>query len=162
MCKAISPTVTTAASTSSASGRPVSCSIRTASSTRSSESSPSSDSRSPLLYQFFIRSSITRWYRTVRQAELRANTIASFDIDAEIKQLTELDLRLTKELSVNNLYMPDVYNLRSNIDFVIRKLERRKAQMEAAQMEKVASSDGGAGADGVGEGVSPLTFEIEA
>lgn len=87
-------------------------------------------SRSPLLYQFFIRNSITRWYRTVRQAELSANTVASFDIDAEIQRLGELDARLTKELSVGNMYMPDVYNLRNNIDFVIRKLERRQAQLQ--------------------------------
>jgi TRAP transporter TAXI family solute receptor len=89
-------------------------------------------SRSPLLYQFLIRNSITRWYRTVHQAELRASTVASFDIDAEIQRLGELDMRLTKELSVNNMYMPDVYNLRNNIDFVIRKLERRKVQLQAA------------------------------
>jgi hypothetical protein len=88
--------------------------------------------RSPLLYQFFIRNSITRWYRTVRQAELRANTVASFDIDAEIQRLNELDMRLTKELSVNSMYMPDVYSLRSSIDFVINKLERRKAQLQSA------------------------------
>ena len=94
-------------------------------------------SRSPLLYQFFIRNSITRWYRTVHQAELRASTVASFEIDAEINRLNELDVRLAKELSVNNLYMPDVYLLRNNIDFVIRKLERRKAQLQAAALESL-------------------------
>ena len=93
-------------------------------------------SRSPLLYQYFIRNSITRWYRTVREAELRANTVASFDIDTEIKRLLDLDLRLTKELSVNNLYWPDVYQLRNSIDLVIRKLERRKRALQA-----VASAD---------------------
>jgi hypothetical protein len=40
-------------------------------------------------------------------------------------------VRLAKELSVNNLYMPDVYLLRNSIDLVIRKLERRKAQLQA-------------------------------
>lgn len=98
-------------------------------------------SRSPLLYQFLIRNSITRWYRTVRQAELRSSTIASFDIDAEIHRLSELDARLAKELSVTNMYMPDVYLLRNNIDFTIRKLERRKMQLEAvAAAESAAES----------------------
>jgi TRAP transporter TAXI family solute receptor len=92
-------------------------------------------SRSPLLYQFFIRNSITRWYRTVRQAELRANTVASFDIDAEIRRLLDLDLRLTKELSVGNLYWPDVYQLRNSIDLVIRKLERRKQELQSVAAE---------------------------
>ena len=87
-------------------------------------------SRSPLLYQFLIRNSITRWYRTVRQAELRASTIASSDIDAEIERLIELDQRLAKELAVSNLYMPDVYLLRNNIDFTIRKLRQRKADTD--------------------------------
>lgn len=87
-------------------------------------------SRSPLVYQFLIRNNITRWYRTVREAELRASTVASFNIDTEIKRLIELDQRLAKELTVNNLYWPDVYQLRNSIDLAIRKLERRKAELQ--------------------------------
>ncbi len=107
-------------------------------------------SRSPLLYQFYMRNRIVRWYHTIRSVELRLETTVGIDIDREIAELRALDERLTKELSVSNTYMPDVYNLRTNIDFVITKLERRKAQLHrAAQAARKASGAvGGAPAAG--------------
>lgn len=98
--------------------------------------------RSPLLYQSFMRYRINRWYKQVRGAELRVDTMPSVDIDEEIRQLRALDDKLVIELSVSHTYMPDVYNLRNNIQFVINKLERRKQRI-AATMAAAATAGNG-------------------
>lgn len=89
-------------------------------------------SRTPLLYIWYMRNKVTRWYKTARTIELRVDNMSEQEIDAEIRQLDELDDTLIKELQVSNAYMPAVYDLRTHIAYVTQKLERRRDALAAS------------------------------
>jgi uncharacterized protein len=83
-------------------------------------------SRTPLVYIWYMRNKVTRWYKTVRTIELRVPNMNVEEIDAAIKHLEGIDDTLVEELELANSYMPAVYDLRTHISYVIQKLERRR------------------------------------
>ncbi len=85
--------------------------------------------RSPLLYQWYMRNKITRWYKFVQQMELRVDAMQVPEIDAAIAELESLDDKLARELTVSNTYIPSVYDLRTHIQHVIGQLQKRRARL---------------------------------
>jgi hypothetical protein len=88
--------------------------------------------RSPLLYQWYMRHKVTRWYTRVRKLELRVSTMDVPEIDAAIGELEAMDETLARELTVSSTYMPSVYDLRTHIQYVAHQLERRRARLTSA------------------------------
>ena len=85
--------------------------------------------RSPLVYQAYMRNKINRWYKTVHKIELRVDTMTLAEIDAAIAELEDLDEKLARELTVSSSYMPNVYDLRTHIQYVAGQVEKRKAKL---------------------------------
>lgn len=85
--------------------------------------------RSPMAYRWYMRRKVVRWYKIVHSAELRLDSMSVPEIDAEIRNLDQLDARLGRELTLGNSYMPDVYELRGHVQFVAQRLERRRQQL---------------------------------
>jgi uncharacterized protein len=88
-------------------------------------------SRSPLLFQWYMRQRIVRWYRIVHEIDRRAQALGPDEIDAELQHLDELEQKITDELVVTNAYMPQVYQLREHIGFVAERLQQRKRALAA-------------------------------
>lgn len=84
-------------------------------------------SRAPLVLQMITRLRINRWYKRVREIELEVDQMDVAGIDDARRQLEGLDNFLARELDVSDNYMPDVYNLREHIGYIMTKLQRRKA-----------------------------------
>jgi TRAP transporter TAXI family solute receptor len=83
-------------------------------------------SRSPQAFQWYMRQSVVRWYRIVHELDRRSQTMTLDEIDAALQELDELDHRIGDELIVTNTVMPQVYELRQHIDFVVEKLNKRR------------------------------------
>lgn len=87
--------------------------------------------RSPLLYQWYMRSKVTRWYKVVHKIELRVPVMQVSEIDAAIAELEGLDDILARELTVSSAYMANVYELRTHIQYVVAQLQKRRARLTA-------------------------------
>lgn len=85
--------------------------------------------RSPLLYQAYMRNKVNRWYKLVHGIELRVDKMQLAEIDAAIAELEEVDQKITHELTVSNSYMPNVYDLRTHVQYVIGQIEKRKVRL---------------------------------
>ena len=85
--------------------------------------------RSPLVYQWYMRSKVTRWYKVVHKIELRVPVMQIPEIDAAIAELEGLDDRLVRELTVSPGYMSNVYELRTHIQYVVGQLQKRRARL---------------------------------
>lgn len=85
---------------------------------------------SPLLYQAYMRRKVNRWYKEIRKIEQDTDTMEPADIDNAIVELERIDAVLAHEISVSSAYMPNLYDLREHIEYVIRKLKARKRALE--------------------------------
>ncbi len=88
-------------------------------------------SRSPVLYQVYMRRKVNRWYKEVRSIEQRAESMGLTETRKAITELESIDALLGHELSVSNEYMPNVYSLRMHVEYVIRRLETREEDLGA-------------------------------
>ena len=88
--------------------------------------------RSPLVYQWYMRNKVTHWYKFVHKLELRVENMQVPEIDAAIAELESLDDKLARELNVSTGYMPDVYDLRTHIQYVIGQLQKRRDLLASA------------------------------
>ncbi|MBK8048466.1 MAG: TAXI family TRAP transporter solute-binding subunit [Anaerolineales bacterium] len=86
-------------------------------------------SRSPLVYQWYMRNKINLWYKRVHNTEMRVDTMTLGEVEQEIVQLDELDDVIARELTVSSAYMPAVYDLRTHITYVAGQLEKRKQRL---------------------------------
>lgn len=87
--------------------------------------------RSPLAFQWYMRNKVTYWYKVVHKLELRVENMQAPEIDAAIAELEGLDDKLARELNVSTGYMPDVYDLRTHIQYVIGQLQKRRDLLAA-------------------------------
>ncbi|MDP3708452.1 MAG: TAXI family TRAP transporter solute-binding subunit [Polaromonas sp.] len=79
----------------------------------------------PPLYEFRVRSRIFRWYGQLRDIENRIDNAGNQE--ALLEDLSDLDHRAEK-ISVPLSYANELYALRSNIQLVQKKLQRRQIQ----------------------------------
>jgi uncharacterized protein len=96
--------------------------------------------RSPLLYRWYMRNKITHWYKFVHDMELRVENMEVPEIDAAIAELESLDDTLARELNVSTGYMPDVYDLRTHIQYVIGQLQKRRDLLASADTAGTAET----------------------
>jgi uncharacterized protein len=87
--------------------------------------------RSPLVYQWYMRSKVTRWYKVVHKIELRVPVMQVQEIDAAIAELEGLDDKLARDLSVSAGYMSNVYDLRTHIQYVAGQLQKQRTRLTA-------------------------------
>ncbi|MCA9948488.1 MAG: ABC transporter substrate-binding protein [Anaerolineales bacterium] len=89
----------------------------------------------PLVFAFFFRYRIYRWYQYVRNIELG---IDEYDLDTigfKTAELDALQKELTQGMRVPVMYLQDFYNLRLHIDLVIGRLNRQKELLQYGNQE---------------------------
>jgi TRAP transporter TAXI family solute receptor len=94
-------------------------------------------SRSPQAFQWYMRQRIVRWYRIVHDIERRAQTMGLEEIDVELQNMAEIERTVGEELIVTTSYMPQVYQLRQHIEYVMEKLNKRKLMLQNASLSEV-------------------------
>ena len=86
-------------------------------------------SRSPMLYEAYMRRKINRWYDKVREIEADAELMNLAEVDAAIAELERIATTVPQEVAVSSEYMPNLYALRTHIDYVTRRLQRRPQEI---------------------------------
>lgn len=92
-------------------------------------------SRSPMLYEAYMRRKINRWYDKVRAIEVQADLMNLTEVDSAIAELERIDGLLPQEVSVSSEYMPNLYALRTHIDYVTRRLQRREQAIRTGSVQ---------------------------
>jgi TRAP transporter TAXI family solute receptor len=72
-----------------------------------------------------VRRRIGRWYRTLRDLELRLETLSPDDLDREIERLRALEGQITRRTRLPLEYMKQLYDLKVHIDLIRARLEAR-------------------------------------
>ena len=95
--------------------------------------------RSPLLYHFYMRRKVNRWYKEVYRIDQTASEMNLDEVNASIAELEQLDDKLVRELALPNSYLPDLYTLRTNVGYVIARLQKRAASLAPAAAAEEAT-----------------------
>jgi hypothetical protein len=86
--------------------------------------------RSPFLFEFYMRQKITRWYSRVRAIEQSVGTMHSpEEFGQAYGALDDMDETLAQNLRVAQFYMPDLYELRTHVEYVRAQVARREARV---------------------------------
>ena len=92
----------------------------------------------PPLYRWRIRSSIYRWYRVLREVDLKLRESERHtDFSADITRLQDLDDELS-EISVPLAYMEEFYNLRLHVAYLLDKVLTRQRQRQITPRRRAA------------------------
>lgn len=87
--------------------------------------------RVPLVFGLWNRYKVNRWYKVVREVELKLDQLDVYQLRQERAKLQALDDRLTAQTHVGTFYLPATYDLHIHMEYVIRKLERREQMLLA-------------------------------
>jgi TRAP-type uncharacterized transport system substrate-binding protein len=92
----------------------------------------------PPVYRWRIRSKIYRWYRILREIDLKLNQAdAGADFADDVARLRNLDEELS-EVSVPLSYMEEFYNLRLHVAYLLEKVVRKQQQRSPLQLQRAA------------------------
>ena len=97
-------------------------------------------SRSPLLVSAYNRHKITRWYSIVRDMDRNIPHMDIATIDNSLRALDDIEQQLQEHVSVPVGFMSEYYDLRSHIDLVQARLEKRRAQLTEQPAAETPSS----------------------
>jgi len=96
------------------------------------------------LFDRHVRRRIGRWYRTLRDLELRLDTLSPDNLDREIERLHVLEGQITRRTWLPLEYMKQLYDLKVHIDLIRARLEQWRRTGRASS-----------GADGAGPTDAP-------
>jgi TRAP transporter TAXI family solute receptor len=99
--------------------------------------------RVPLVFSLWNRYKVNRWYKVVREVELKLDQMDVFQLRQERAKLQALDDQLTAQTHVGTFYLPATYDLHIHVEYVIRKLERREQMLLAEVGEGGQAGEGG-------------------
>jgi TRAP-type uncharacterized transport system substrate-binding protein len=92
----------------------------------------------PPIYRWRIRSSIYRWYRILREIDLKLKQAdADADFADDVIRLQNLDNELS-EVSVPLSYMEEFYNLRLHVAYLLDKVLRRQQEQAPIRLRHAA------------------------
>jgi TRAP transporter TAXI family solute receptor len=94
--------------------------------------------RSTLIYTWFMRNKIRRWYKYLRGVESSIDSMDLAQVREQIGQLQALDEQLGTQLSVSTAYMPELYQLRLHLDYVVEKLQVQEQELLGLEAEQGA------------------------
>lgn len=96
--------------------------------------------RSPLVYTWFMRNKIRRWYKYLRGVESRIDSMSLAQVREQIGQLQTLDEQLGTQLSVSAAYMPELYQLRLHLHYVVERLQIQEQELLGLEAQQGAGA----------------------
>jgi TRAP-type uncharacterized transport system substrate-binding protein len=92
----------------------------------------------PPIYRWSIRSKIYRWYRVLREVDLKVKqSDPDTDFAPDIVKLRTLDDELS-EVSVPLSYMEEFYNLRLHVAYLLEKVQDRQQKQDTVRLPRAA------------------------
>jgi TRAP transporter TAXI family solute receptor len=85
--------------------------------------------RAPLVYTFWNRWKVNRWYKTVAGIEQRLPDMDLYQLRQELSKVQELDDNLLELVNLPNGQLPSAYNLHVHIDILLQKMRRREEML---------------------------------
>jgi len=83
------------------------------------------------LFDRHVRRRIGRWYRTLRDLELRLDALLPDRLDTEIEHLRAVEAQITRRTWLPLEYMKQLYDLKVHIDMIRIRLEERRRRLQA-------------------------------
>lgn len=77
------------------------------------------------LYRWRIRSKIYKWYKFVRDIDLRIEKMSESEVKTSIEQIEELSLEVKKDSKIPLSYMGEYYDLRMHMELIHERLEAK-------------------------------------
>jgi TRAP-type uncharacterized transport system substrate-binding protein len=95
----------------------------------------------PALWRWHMRGKVLPYYKQLRKIEIDLPNKNVEQIDAALDQLAGLDADLARRVRVSVSYLPEVYQLRVHVRYIVDDLIRRREQLVAGQVVP-ATQDG--------------------
>jgi hypothetical protein len=80
-----------------------------------------------------MRGKVLPYYKQLRKIEIDLPNKSVEQIDAALDQLARLDAELARRVRVSVSYLPEVYQLRVHVRYIVDDLVRRREQLMAGQ-----------------------------
>jgi TRAP-type uncharacterized transport system substrate-binding protein len=87
----------------------------------------------PALWRWHMRGKVLPYYKQLRKIEIDLPNKNVEQIDAALDQLARLDAQLARRVRVSVSYLPEVYQLRVHVRYIVDDLIRRREQLVAGQ-----------------------------
>jgi TRAP-type uncharacterized transport system substrate-binding protein len=87
----------------------------------------------PALWRWHMRGKVLPYYKQLRKIEIDLPNKSVEQIDAALGQLAGLDAELARRVRVSVSYLPEVYQLRVHVRYIVDDLIRRREQLVAGQ-----------------------------
>ncbi len=95
----------------------------------------------PALWRWHMRGKVLPYYKQLRKMEIDLPNKNVEQIDAALDQLATFDAELARHVRVSLAYLPEVYQLRVHVRYIVDDLIRRRDQLVAGQVVP-ATQDG--------------------
>jgi hypothetical protein len=95
----------------------------------------------PALWRWHMRGKVLPYYKQLRKIEIDLPNKSVEQIDASLEQLDRLDAELARRVRVSVSYLPEVYQLRLHVHYIMDELSQHRAQMAAQTTASDAPSD---------------------
>ncbi len=96
--------------------------------------------RSTWLVTFYNRRKITRWYRVMRDIDVRMAGMNLEQIDAAISTVDGIESQLRESLRVTEVWMPDFYGLMEHIELFQARLQKQRTILVKAEEAQAATA----------------------
>jgi hypothetical protein len=87
----------------------------------------------PALWRWHMRGKVLPYYKQLRKIEIDLPNKSVEQVDAALEQLARLDAELARRVRVSVSYLPEVYQLRVHVRYIVDDLVRRREQLMAGQ-----------------------------
>lgn len=94
--------------------------------------------RSTLIFAFYNRNKVNRWYRKVRRMDFDTPTMSLEEVTNAHVELEAIDKQLQERVFTSPFYMRDFYDLRGHIDLLQARLDKRQKELESQPIENPA------------------------
>jgi TRAP-type uncharacterized transport system substrate-binding protein len=88
---------------------------------------------SPALWRWHMRGKVLPYYKQLRKIEIDLPNKSVEQIDAALDQLARIDADLARRVRVSVSYLPEVYQLRVHVRYMVDGLTHRREQLVAGQ-----------------------------
>lgn len=95
----------------------------------------------PALWRWHMRGKVLPYYKQLRKLEIDLPAANVEQIDRSLDQLARIDAELAQRVRVSMAYLPEVYQLRLHVRYIVDEFSRRREQLLAGQSTSGAPID---------------------
>ena len=85
----------------------------------------------PTLWRWHMGGKVLPYYKQLRKLEINLPNASVEQIDSSLERLAQLDAELARHVRVSVSYLPEVYQLRIHVRYIVDELTQRREQVVA-------------------------------